>query len=164
MATVFVASICSIAILSAAVRGTESSMPGIPQSHPQKIREKSTTSGLRFKPRPINFGSSILPTINWMERSRIEITSVLPMDPDWNSVIAIGGRVATIEPMVGIKFKAKVSTPQSRAKSTPAIVRTMVTSAPVKKLIRVFKPRYCWTDRLIFWIDSRMGVAFLLPS
>jgi hypothetical protein len=56
-------------------------------------------------------------------------------------VIAIGGNVAIMEPMVGIKFKVKVSTPHRRAKSIPAMVSMIVTSAPVKKLIKVLRPR-----------------------
>ena len=76
----------------------------------------------------------------------------------------MGGMVATIEPIVGIKFRMKVNTPQRMAKSTPVARRTIVTSIPVSKLIRLFRPKYCCTESFICCSDCNTGSDFLLPS
>ena len=51
-------------ILTADMIGTESSIPTTPHSHPQKMRESSTTSGERLRRSPKTSGSMTFPTRN----------------------------------------------------------------------------------------------------
>jgi hypothetical protein len=58
MASDFKAGMLKQTILMTARMGTARSMPGMPHSQPQKIREKKTRSGLRPSPYPITLTSS----------------------------------------------------------------------------------------------------------
>src|SRR5512135_3488598 len=60
----FVAGTASSAILIIEVIGTESTIPHGPHTHPQKIREISTGSGLKSRLEPIIRGVITLPQMN----------------------------------------------------------------------------------------------------
>ena len=56
-------------ILIAVVMGMERRAPTTPQSHPQKRRDTSTTTGLRFSRSPITLGAIPFPITSWIVRT-----------------------------------------------------------------------------------------------
>ena len=77
-----VVSICSKAIFMAAVKGTESSMPGMPHIQPQKSRDSNTVRGLKFSPFPIIFGSTKFPTTVCRAISTAKTPKVFEIEPN----------------------------------------------------------------------------------
>ena len=96
-----VSSLVSRAIFKTMVRGTDNSIPIGPNTHPQKINERNTTSVERPTPRPMTRGSIILPNIV-LTAKYTAITRTTSQNP--SSIIAMSnaGMRAMIEPIVGI--------------------------------------------------------------
>jgi hypothetical protein len=113
-----------IIIIIITVIGTLNSIPGIPQITPHITKERKTTSGLIFKERPINRGSTRFPIINWMAPTiaRTNIPGV--NSPNCRTEKIAGNKVAISEPMVGIKFKTKMRKDQNNGASIPIATRT----------------------------------------
>ena len=106
------------------VIGTQRNIPGIPQIEPHRPSENNMTIGLRFRRLPINRGSIKLPMENWIH-VRTDATMINgPRVSNCTKVKTDGNAVAMIDPMVGMKFRKKISTAQKLAKSTPTKFNT----------------------------------------
>ena len=121
--------------------GTAKSIPAIPQIHPQKIKNKITIRGLKFRVRPINLGSSILPIANWIPITKTANQSTLHGESNCIRAIVIGKTDAMNDPKFGIKLNTKIINAQMIAKSNPKILNTIKLKIAVIRLTRnlVFK-------------------------
>ena len=95
-------SIFSKIIVSVAKIGTAKIIPATPQMYPQKIRDRITIRGLRFKVRPIKRGSNILPMDNCNMIMLTIIQKATGIEPNCKRLNKTGSSDAIIEPMVGI--------------------------------------------------------------
>ena len=115
------------------VSGTESSIPTAPQTHPQKIRDRKTTSVESPSRRPIHRGSTRLPMIMCIATKPIAVI-VARATPNCTSASATGGTVAISEPRFGTKLRRNETTPQSSAKSTPSSESMSHATRPIATL------------------------------
>src|SRR5688572_26205941 len=95
------ASTFSNTILSVEVIGTARIIPQAPHSQPQKMRESSTSTGLRSRLCPMNRGSSMLPMMNWTARLIAATSSAQPVDSNCRSMNTVGRPTEITAPTVG---------------------------------------------------------------
>ena len=60
---------------------------------------------------------------------------------NWARAMRTGGRLATMDPRVGMKLRTKASRPQVKANSTPIQARTPQTTSPVTREMTKSAPR-----------------------
>ena len=105
--------------------GTQRNIPGMPQMAPHSTRLSMMTMGLILNEAPIIRGSRMLPMIICRVPMPATTSIGSTKSLDWARAMVAGNRVATMEPMVGMKLSRKISRPQTPGKSTPRASRKM---------------------------------------
>ena len=103
-----VESISESIIIITTVKGTLTIIPVVPQISPQNIKDNILNSGLIFMEFPSHFGSIKFPIITWIDPTTNRIIKALEKSPNWSIEKTTGNKVASKEPIVGIKFKIKI--------------------------------------------------------
>ena len=127
------------------VSGTDSNIPTLPSSQPQKINDKNTTKVDKPKPLPKNRGSIIFP-ITIFTTTKPSPARPAFAKPNSTNAMSTAGTAAIIEPILGIKFNINESTAHNIKWSTPSNHSQKPMSMPVPRLTNILMPRYSFTD------------------
>lgn len=127
--------------MPATMIGTARKAPAIPQIAPQKASDRMIPNDESRSVCPSSTGSSTLPMTNCTSVQRPPISRVSVGSPVWASVRTTAITVAMIEPMVGMKFRIKVSMATAPASSSPAARKIIQISSAVARLIADFTSR-----------------------
>jgi len=102
------------------VNGTAKNMPATPHKYPHTVNETRMMNGLRFSWMPWMRGSRMLPNTIWMEVIRKATYRMFgQLGKNCSNAMMIVITVITMDPMLGMKFSTKASTPHKMAKSRP---------------------------------------------
>ena len=111
-------------MIMATVIGTLRSIPVIPQSDPQRAKERIATNGLIFSVFPINLGSTKLPTSVAIVPAPNKMIRKGTNSPNWINENSAGRTVPMIGPTDGMKLNTKIRNAQNRGESIPTASKT----------------------------------------
>ena len=107
-------------------------MPAIPQIYPQKSNDRRITTGCNPKFSPSNFGSNMLPIMNWVADNSDKTRINKKLTLNCRNNIGVAATIAMTDPILGMKFKKNVIVANNSATSTLNINRIMNVINPKK--------------------------------